>query len=40
MDLGLKGRKAILVGANGGIGRMVALTLAAEGCDVAICGRT
>ncbi|MGR3571375.1 SDR family NAD(P)-dependent oxidoreductase [Brevirhabdus sp.] len=40
MDLGLKGRKAILIGANGGIGRKVAKTLAAEGCHVAICGRT
>ena len=40
MDLGLKDRKAILVGANGGIGRQVALALAAEGCHVAVCGRT
>lgn len=40
MDLGLKGLKAILVGANGGIGRVVARVLAAEGCDVAICGRS
>jgi len=40
MDLGLKGLKAILVGANGGIGRKVALALAAEGCDVAVCGRS
>lgn len=40
MDLGLKGKKAILVGANGGIGRVVARTMAAEGCHVAICGRT
>ncbi len=40
MDLGLKGMKAILVGANGGIGRKVAQTLAAEGFNVAICGRT
>lgn len=40
MDLGLKDRKAILVGANGGIGRRVANALAAEGCHVAICGRT
>ncbi|WP_066560621.1 SDR family NAD(P)-dependent oxidoreductase [Croceicoccus bisphenolivorans] len=40
MDLGLKGRKAILVGANGGIGRKVAQAFAAEGCDVAICGRS
>ncbi|MGE4304083.1 MAG: SDR family NAD(P)-dependent oxidoreductase [Novosphingobium sp.] len=40
MDLGLKGKKAILLGANGGIGRVVAHTLAKEGCDVAICGRS
>lgn len=40
MDLGLKGLKAILVGANGGIGRVVAHTLAAEGCHVAVCGRS
>jgi NAD(P)-dependent dehydrogenase (short-subunit alcohol dehydrogenase family) len=40
MDLGLKGMKAILVGANGGIGRKVAHTLAAEGCHVAVCGRS
>ncbi|WP_299307037.1 SDR family oxidoreductase [uncultured Croceicoccus sp.] len=40
MDLGLKGRKAILIGANGGIGRKVAHVLAAEGCNVAVCGRS
>ena len=40
MDLGLGGKKAILVGANGGIGRKVAHALAAEGCHVAICGRS
>lgn len=40
MDLGLKGRKAILAGANASIGRAVAKALAAEGCDIALCGRT
>jgi 3-oxoacyl-[acyl-carrier protein] reductase len=40
MDLGLRGLKAILVGANGGIGRAVANVLADEGCHVAICGRS
>lgn len=40
MDIGLKGRKAILAGANAGIGRVVAKVLAAEGCDIALCGRT
>ncbi|MBW8855251.1 MAG: SDR family oxidoreductase [Bradyrhizobium sp.] len=39
MDLGLKGRKAILAGASKGIGRATAEALAAEGCDVAICAR-
>ncbi|MGF7155343.1 SDR family NAD(P)-dependent oxidoreductase [Novosphingobium gossypii] len=40
MDLGLNGLRAILVGANGGIGRAVAHVLAAEGCNVAVCGRS
>jgi 3-oxoacyl-[acyl-carrier protein] reductase len=40
MDLGLKGLRAILVGANGGIGRQVAHALVAEGCHVAVCGRS
>ncbi len=40
MDLGLSGKNAILIGANGGIGRKVAHALAAEGCNVALCGRT
>lgn len=39
MDLGLRGLKAILVGASKGIGRCTADILAAEGCDVAICAR-
>jgi 3-oxoacyl-[acyl-carrier protein] reductase len=39
MDLGLKGRKAIVTGGTRGIGRAVAGLLAAEGCDVAICAR-
>ena len=40
MDLGLGNLKAILVGANGGIGRQVAHVLAREGCHVALCGRS
>jgi len=40
MDLGLRGLRAILVGANGGIGRQVAHVLVAEGCSVAVCGRS
>lgn len=39
MDLGLKGKKAILAGASKGIGRATAEALASEGCDVAICAR-
>lgn len=39
MDLGLKGKKAILAGASKGIGRATAEALAGEGCDVAICAR-
>jgi 3-oxoacyl-[acyl-carrier protein] reductase len=39
MDLRLKGRKAIITGGSRGLGRAAAETLAAEGCDVAICSR-
>ena len=39
MDLGLRGRKAIVTGASRGIGRAIAETLAGEGCDLAICSR-
>lgn len=39
MELGLRGRKAIVTGASRGIGRAVAELLAVEGCDLSICGR-
>jgi 3-oxoacyl-[acyl-carrier protein] reductase len=39
MDLQLKGKKAIVIGASRGIGKAIAEALADEGCDVAICAR-
>ncbi len=39
MDLGLKGKFALVTGASQGIGRAIALALAKEGCNVAICAR-
>lgn len=39
MDLGLKGRFALVTGGSMGIGRAAALALAAEGCRVAIAAR-
>lgn len=36
MDLGLKGKSAIVTGGSLGIGTAIALALAREGCDVAI----
>lgn len=40
MDLGLKGKKALVTGASRGLGRAIAETLANEGVDLAICART
>ena len=39
MDLGLKGKVAIVTGGNRGIGKAVAKQLAREGCDIAIAAR-
>ncbi len=39
MDLGLQGRVALVEGASRGIGKAVAMGLAREGCQVAICAR-
>jgi len=39
MDLGLKGKRAVVLGGTRGIGRAIADLLADEGCDVAICAR-
>lgn len=39
MDLGLKGKNAIILGGTRGIGRAIADTLAKEGANVAVCAR-
>ncbi|MGB2658704.1 MAG: SDR family NAD(P)-dependent oxidoreductase [Pseudolabrys sp.] len=39
MQLGLTGKVALISGGTSGIGLAIAQTLAAEGCNVAICGR-
>jgi 3-oxoacyl-[acyl-carrier protein] reductase len=40
MDLGLKGKRAIVTGGTKGIGRRCADLLADEGAHVSICART
>ncbi len=40
MDLGLSGKVALVTGGSRGLGRESALSLAREGANVAICGRT
>jgi 3-oxoacyl-[acyl-carrier protein] reductase len=40
MDLGLKGRVAMIAAASKGIGKACALALAQESCKVSICSRT
>jgi NAD(P)-dependent dehydrogenase (short-subunit alcohol dehydrogenase family) len=40
MELGLKGKVALVTGASRGIGRAIAIELAREGCDVALAARS
>ena len=40
VDLDLAGRAAVITGSSRGIGKHIALALAAEGCHVALSGRT
>jgi 3-oxoacyl-[acyl-carrier protein] reductase len=39
MDLGLKGKAALVGGSSKGIGRAIAIGLAREGCNVTVCAR-
>src|SRR5689334_22458285 len=39
MDLGIKGRVAMIAAASKGLGKACALALASEGCKISICSR-
>jgi 3-oxoacyl-[acyl-carrier protein] reductase len=40
MDLGLKKKVALVTAASKGIGKAIAMSLAAEGCEISICSRS
>ena len=40
MELGLKKKVALVTAASKGIGKAIAMALAAEGCEISICSRT